>query len=419
MTGAMSDSELLPFIRERVRSHLLNNRAFRQLDRERQRSIAHDTVMALHYIVGGADGASRPASVQFAGDSPIARQLAPEKPPEGATAGVRFGEAGAVAAREGADALAGLIERVNFPKFVAGLIDGVFTAIVSSSIKQMEAYAELVANVAKSVEQFMKDNISENNARDYLADRYPAHLEVDISGDKPKLKPREGLDENNMPDFSSDLSLKEDVRSLDEDTAEKTLVPAARRRLAMDRQQLLATMVMMGVNRLVVTNGTIEASCLFELDTKDEVKRRFSTKRTADFHAERDIQSGAEGSYSQSGGGWFSDDTESKSNWFTKSSYRDSSNFKVSTTRSEDSTAKVEMHAKLAGKVNLQFKSDYFPMEKMVDIMQVNQIRSKTPNQPEAAAPGESGGVAPAQTGALPKQAAGTAPQPAAAEPAR
>jgi len=38
----------------------------------------------------------------------------------------------------------------------AGLPDGVFNSIVTSSIKQMEAYAELVKNVSKSVDQYMK-----------------------------------------------------------------------------------------------------------------------------------------------------------------------------------------------------------------------------------------------------------------------
>src|SRR5205085_10576928 len=149
--------------------------------------------------------------------------------------------------------------------------------------KQMEAYAERVKNVAKSVDQYMKDNVSENNARDYLADKYPEHLQVDISGDKPQLKPKEGYDENNMPDFFSDLGLKAPVTSLDEDNVEQQLVPAARQRIAMDRQQLLATMVMMGVNRLVVTNGTIEASCMFNLDTTDARHRAASRTSTADF----------------------------------------------------------------------------------------------------------------------------------------
>lgn len=43
---------------------------------------------------------------------------------------------------------AGLLAEVDFPGFVAGLIDGTFAAVVDASIQQMEAYADLVASVA-------------------------------------------------------------------------------------------------------------------------------------------------------------------------------------------------------------------------------------------------------------------------------
>ncbi|CAN7462412.1 hypothetical protein [Paraburkholderia hospita] len=376
-------SELLPMIRTQVREHLLAVPAYRALPREKQLAVAHDTVKAIHFIVGGLDGTSRPKAVQFSGDSPVARQLAATgKPalPEGDTAGQRFAQSGAIAAQQGAGALAGLVANVNFPKFVAGLIDGVFNAIVTASIKQMEAYVELVSNVSKSVDQFMKDNVTDNNARDYLTSKYPNVFELDVNGDKPVVKPREGLDRNSLPDFNAELGVDNDA-ALEGDAIEEKLVPAARRRIAMDRQQLLATMVMMGVNRLVVTNGNIEASCMFELNTKDEVRRRMNQKTTADWAALREAQAGAEGSSSRSGSGFLGlgDDTDENSSWFTKSSARDSASFNVSTTRSEDSDSKVETHAKLSGKVNLQFKSDYFPMEKMVDTMQINQIKSRTP----------------------------------------
>jgi hypothetical protein len=397
MNASMQNSEILPMIRKHVRRRLMENPAWRALPREKQIEVAHDTVNAIHYIVGGADGTSRPESVSFTGDTPVTRELADKPPlPEGDTAGQRFAESGAVAAQQGSEAFTEMVQRVDFPKFVGGLIDGVFNAIVTSSIKQMEAYAELVKNVSKSVDQYMKDNVSENNARDYLADRYPQHLEVDISGQKPKLKPVEGADDDNLPDFQGDLGLKEKVDSLDESTVEEKLVPAARRRIAMDRQQLLATMVMMGVNRLVVTNGTIEASCLFELNTRDEVRRRMQQKRTSDWASQHAGEWGSEGSYSRSGSGFLGlgDDTESKNSWYSKGSYQNTANFNVSTTRSEDTTAKVDMHARLTGKVNVNFKSDYFPMEKMVDVMQINQIRGKTPagqnaadQQPGAAVP--------------------------------
>jgi hypothetical protein len=398
MDERIETSELLPLIRAQVRERLLESPAFRSLAPEKRAEIAHHTVKAIHYIAGGADGTSRPASVTIAGDTPVTRELAQQNAPNAPanpTAGQRFAESGAIAAREGADTLAELVNKVDFPRFVAGLIDGVFNAIVSSSIQQMEAYAELVKNVSKSVDQYMKDNVSENNARDWLAERYPAHLEVDIQGEKPRLKPREGADEENMPDFAGDLGMPAPMKSLDRDAIEKELVPAARRRIAMDRQQLLATMVMMGVNRLVVTNGTIEASCTFELDTKDEVRRKKAIKTTADWASVRESQIGAEGSVEGSFRHGFlglGGKTDVQASWYNKGSARDTSNFKVSTTRSEDSTAKVDLHARLGGKVNINFKSDYFPMEKMVDVMQINRIRERT----------AAGGPPPAAEGQLP-----------------
>src|SRR5262249_23633475 len=64
------------------------------------------------------------------------------------------------------------LNAIDFPAFVASLIHGTFQAIVDASIQQMEAYAELLKNVARTVDQFMTDNVSEGTAKDYLADRY-------------------------------------------------------------------------------------------------------------------------------------------------------------------------------------------------------------------------------------------------------
>ncbi len=40
---------------------------------------------------------------------------------------------------------------MDFPSFVSGLLNGVFGAIVDTSILQMDAYAELVAHASKSI----------------------------------------------------------------------------------------------------------------------------------------------------------------------------------------------------------------------------------------------------------------------------
>jgi hypothetical protein len=394
-TDASPHAATLPIVRAQVKDILTQSPAFRGLPEDKRRDLARDMVSVAHFIVGNSE-ANTPRAAALAG--PIAD-------PAGETAGQRFAAAGAGAAQQGAATYAELVQKVDFPKFVGGLIHGVFDAIVDASIRQMEAYAELVKNVAKSVDQYMKDNITENQARDFLADKYPDHLEVDISGTAPKLKPREGADDNNLPDFFSDLGLTSSVSSLDEDNVEQVLVPAARRRMAMDRQQLLATMVLMGINRLVVTDGRLEASVLFELDTKDEVKRKF--KRTTDFGVDTfgSSESGGEGSRSSSGreGGflwWGGKNVSEKSSWYNKNYSQAATNFKVSTTQSEDSTSKVDLHAKLAGKVNVNFKSETFPLDKMADVLQVKQIREKAPGQ--AGTSGAVPGAAPAQPAAAP-----------------
>jgi hypothetical protein len=403
-TPARDSVPVVHLIRQRVRDRLQHMPAFQALSEEQRRGIAHDTVNALRYILCGEDGKSHPQSVVLGGnsaafapaqvlaDAPLAGELrdtaltpasrittiGKQTSPAGRTikpvqqpAVPGFGDA----SRAGGAAFSDLVANVDFPSFVGGLIDGVFNSIVTTSIQQMEAYAEMVRNVSKSVDQYMKDNVTENNARDYLADRYPDHLEVDIGGEKPTLKPKEGHDESALPDFFADLGLQAPVESLDEDNVEQTLVPAARRRIAMDRQQTLATMVMMGVNRLVVTNGTIEASCLFELDTTD-VRTRHGT-RTSDYEREREStgERSSDSKYTHSNKDAGINHTR---NWLTKSTSRDLAKFKIHTASDRADEQTIDLHAKLGGKVKVNFKSDYFPMEKMIDVLQVNQIREKT-----------------------------------------
>jgi phage tail sheath protein FI len=61
-----------------------------------------------------------------------------------------------------------VLDAVDFPDFVAGLLHGVFGAIVGASVQQMEAYADLLADVAKTVDEVVEDHVCEDEARDLL-----------------------------------------------------------------------------------------------------------------------------------------------------------------------------------------------------------------------------------------------------------
>ena len=384
-TQSAAQAPILPMIRSQVRERLTDSPAFRSLPADKRKAVAHDTVKALQYILGGEDGKTIPSSVTLAGEG---KRFTPRKRGR-RRRGSNLGQA----ARRGGRALSELVEDIDFPAFVGGLIDGVFNSIVTTSIKQMEAYADLVRNVSKSVDQYMKDNITEDNARDHLVEKYPDHLELVAGEDGARVKPKEGADDQTLPDFFADLGLTSSITSLDDENVESELVPAARRRIAMDRQQLLATMVMMGINRLVVTNGTIEASCLFELDTTDTITR--SRSGTRDIN--RDIESSSErrregefGStrdrtnkfgYKKDGLDLLNEDKRSsdyKSSWYDGRSDKKTASFKMHTSRNDSSEQSIQTHAKLGGRVKVNFKSDYFPMERMVDVLQINQIRDKS-----------------------------------------
>ncbi len=259
------------------------------------------------------------------------------------------------------------LNAIAFPTFVADLLKGTFQAIVESSIQQMEAYAELLSNVAKTVDEFMKDNITDNNARDWLAGAYPQAVQLDTSSGQPRLRMAPGAEDAPQPDFQRDLNLSEEV-VLDEEAIETRLVPAARRRIAQSRQQTLATMVLMGMNRIVVTRGRIKAAMGFRIDTTDtsraESAQRFDTK------------SELSASY-----GWFL--SPAKASMKTTVSYVSSSK--------KSSESEIDVSADLTGEVDLRFKSDYFPLERFADAGVIGSIQNNTAN-PGANKPVTGGG---------------------------
>lgn len=270
------------------------------------------------------------------------------------------------------------LNAIAFPTFVADLIKGTFNAIVDASIKQMEAFGTLLSNVSKTVDQFMADNITDNQARDWLSAQYPQHFEVAISkgdegggrrggsarrpargakgggGPGARLKPRAGSKGLAKPDFRRELGLSQDVE-LDEKNVEEVLVPAARRRLAQQRHQLLSTMVLMGINRIVVTSGHINAQMGFTIDTSDA--------GTAESASQFDFKNDT-----IAGGGFLGFGMVSRN----QVAY-------VSSTK-KGSSDSIDVHADLTGEVDLKFKSETFPLERFADMGAINQIQGNTAN---------------------------------------
>ena len=120
-------------------------------------------------------------------NSPAIRTLSrsPVISPQPVRAGAQFVAQGA---REGSAVAGDLLQAVNFPDFVSGLIKEVFHAIVRSSIEQMEAYGKLVADVAKTLNQFRDDNVTVNQGRDHVVDTFPYVFFIDVEVDDDGLE---------------------------------------------------------------------------------------------------------------------------------------------------------------------------------------------------------------------------------------
>ncbi len=336
--------------------------------------------------------------VQFTGGAQPDAQaaLAPQKLDDfGAALAVGVGQAGE------------LLRQVNFPAFVAELIQGVFQAVVDASIQQLRAYGELVQSVAMSLSDFRDANVSPNQGRDHLVSKFPNLMQINITDSGPRVGLRPNADTDDLPDIAGSLGLDEDITDLDDEFIEETLVPAARNDLARSRQTLLATMLLMGINRIVVTDGKINARLKFNFRTRDSQTTHAqeydydNMGTTTTWQSEHD--SGNEGEYK-----WTKDESSSGdySRW-SKGKFQYASTPAVYLTNVEDKITanELEAQAKLSGDVSLNFRSETVDLNQLAstaEIFQLERVRSAGRGAPGAPigtpqAEGQPGGTPPEQ----------------------
>ena len=385
---AWLDDDTLQAVRPQVRQMLESSPGFRALSPEQQQEIARNMVRVAAYM-SNPDGLAKteltPGRGVLAKD-PVPEASAPARALAGAGVDQAKGKASekigtfagsdfkAGSVEQGADNFKKYIGSVDFPAFVGGLIQNVFQAIVNASIQQMNAYGELLKSVAQTVDQFAQDNISLNNARDWLVDKFPGDLGVD-SGDEagPRLAVtnEDGI-EAALARMNQEMQIAQPITDLSDPEQETRLVQAARMQMARSRQQLLSSMVILGINRIVVTDGAINAKVVFDFRASDTAQRSAGASlydRDSSYNKNTTV-AGAHFGW----GGAASSNTNVQSHMTT-----------VSSSVSEDSESKQEMKAKLTGEVRVNFKSDYFPMEKLASPGMIAAIQgNSTPVDPNA-----------------------------------
>ena len=347
-------------IRQAVRTMLESAQAFRELPDAERRAMARSLVQIMSYVTDPTAGLGGAVPPVASGTPPVSAALEAANETLQGNLSKKQDLVGkdfkAGAAMQGAQVFKQLVTAVDFPKFVSSLIEGVYSSIVNSSIKQMQAYGKFMEAVVKSAQEFAAENISLDAARDFVAATHPGSVQVMNVGGESRLELRPDLEDKDVPDFQRSLGMTENV-PLDEDN-ERQIVLAAQLKMAQQRQQQLATMLLLGINRIVVTEGEIKATVLFDVKAHDTARRDSFASVTDETSSSSTVESG----------GWFSDDT-TKVDTAVSSAY--------SETR-DTSTADLDAKAKLSGSVTVKFKSETFPLERFASQVEMGALQDKS-----------------------------------------
>ncbi len=234
------------------------------------------------------------------------------------------------------DRAAAALQAVDFPGFVAALVTGTFKAIVDATAQQVREYANLVASISRSVDDFSRDHVTPNQVRDWLATRHSADVAVVLpepgKAGQPRLLPRQGR-VGESPPWLAEYGLG--GQELTEELTEGPLLERGRNSCGEERLQNLATMVLLGINRVVVSEGDIRAKMQFHAVGRDQLGAEMATAQ---------LGQGAIAGRSQ----------------------QQAASVMISTLKA-NVQADASIKTDLMGEVRVTFRSETFPLERFAD----------------------------------------------------
>lgn len=254
------------------------------------------------------------------------------------------------------DAFEDLVDSVDFPKFVSDLMKGVFDANITVMKKQTDDYIRLMREATKGVADFVK-KVKDDDTFAYLAE---------TKGNQFNISMEKQADGSQKLQLTNPEGEPVDM----EDNEVKAKIMEAKIAMAKEHRAALREMMLMGVTRLVVEKGEIEAGVEFRITAN-----RNSTKS----HQDQNINT--TNLQAEYGGGLMGAIFGGPSGSFSMTN----TNIQINASNKE---AKDEMFAKLMGKVNIKFKSDYFKLDNFAQMYADGGVAAlKPPAQPGAPAP--------------------------------
>jgi hypothetical protein len=335
MTTTQYPVHLKEAARQQARTVLAASQSFLAMPMEEQRMVYHDLVQENLRKLARQEGLSQPMATS-------------NKPGPGAEMGFKDfdpGFGGSV------DAFEDLVDSVDFPKFVADLLKAVFDANITVMKKQTDDYIRLMREATKTVADFIK-KIDDKDAFGYLVEQPNSQFNISMEGENMTLTTPQG-DPVDM-----------------EDNEVKAKIMEAKIALAKEHRAALREILLMGVTRLVVDKGEVEAAVEFRITAKrDSVKT----------HRDQNINTvNTQASY---GGGFLGSIFGGPSGSISMTN----TNIQINTS---NKTANDELFAKLMGKVKIVFRTDHFKLDNFATMYADGGVAALKPAPAAPALPG-------------------------------
>ena len=332
------DGEVLGEARSIAQSWLSTSQAFANLPWDEQQTVYLDTV-------------HREA------DKLLARQGRPTQYslPQATDSGKEMGFKGYDPGFQGSTAAFNeLVDSVDFPQFVADLLKAVFNANLKVMKEQTDSYIKLMKECTKSTADFIK-KINDDDTFAKLAESNSEQYNVTTE---------------QQPNGQMKLQLTNPQGDkLDpEDTEVKKAILATKLNMAKEHRAALREVLLMGVTRLVVDKGTVEAGVEFMIT---------ANRKSTAMHQDQNINTTTvQMDYDPPLFGLFGGPSGSMSMTNT--------NIQVNTSQKE---ATDTLSAKLTGKVNIQFKTDYFKLDNFANMYADGGVAALKPPAAAGGAP--------------------------------
>ncbi len=190
-------------------------------------------------------------------------------------------------------AAASQLEKIGFVDFTVDLVKGVYEVIVQASMEQLEAYAELVTKISKSLQEYQDEVLGpDETEKQAKAENYITEVLGFKEQDTYTLTDDQA---NALREHLAGISVQEDeqnkgiddyiiVSGTSKEITHENLVKIVLEKLKKSTEHsydLLKTILKIGMQKVVVTNGEIRTKLTFHIDASDDYSKTSNQYNTS------------------------------------------------------------------------------------------------------------------------------------------